>query len=71
MVMMESERTLLYAEQCPILMRTEMGSKFCPCSILMRTESAKFRWMSDPNRVWKWLVGSNVRSQIRTFVHGC
>ena len=64
-------RTLLYVGICPIPMRTEMGPKFCLCSILMRMESAKFCWMSDPNRVRKWLVGSNVRFQIRTFVHDC
>jgi len=50
-------------------MRTEMNPKIDACTILMRTESAKFRRMSDPNRVQKWLVGSDVQSQIRTFVH--
>jgi len=30
-------RTLLNAGTCPILMRTEMGPKFGPCPIPMRT----------------------------------
>jgi len=62
------QRTLVYAVQCPILMRTELGPKIVPSSILMRTESQNFGRRFDPFWVRKWPVGSEVRSHFRTFV---
>jgi hypothetical protein len=47
-------RTLPYAEQCPIPMRMEMSPKFCPCS------SQQFDQTLVPNRVQKWLVTSPI-----------
>jgi len=52
------DRTLVYAVECPILMRTEMGLKIVSSSILMRTESPYFGWRFDPFCVRKWPVGS-------------
>ena len=63
-------RTLLYAEECPILMRTEMGHKTGLSPILMRTESMNFGRRSDTFWVHKWPVGSDVRSHMRTFWGG-
>ena len=48
-----------------------MSPKLDACTILMRMEGVNFRRMSDTNRVQKWLVGSDVRSQIRTFAQDC
>jgi hypothetical protein len=61
-------RTLVYAVECPILMRTEMGLKIVSSSILMRTESPNFGRRFDPFWVRKWPVGTEVRSHFRTFV---
>jgi len=65
--MSSSLRTLLYPEECPILMRTEMGHKTGLSPILMSTESVNFGRRSDPFWVHKWPVGSDVRSHLRTF----
>ena len=65
------DRTLLYAEECPILVRTEMGHKTGLCPILMRTESPNFGRRSDPFWVYKWPVGSEVRYHLRTLLVWC
>ena len=60
-------RTLVYAVECPIRMRTGMGPKIVPSPILMRTESTKICRRSENFWVHKWPVGSDVRSYLRTF----